>query len=159
MFSVSCMRAGASRLVLALMFGLLFIPGVVVAPILFELADSRHLAGHLAGGIFHAGNLSLLVLVLVQAGLWWQTGVKKYGWLMLGIVAALVAVNEFFISAILSDLKMAMGPIDLVPEDNPLRQRFGLWHGISAMLHFVAMLMLAAMVTIGISGKTTCRQS
>jgi len=119
-------------------FGLLVVPGFLVAPILFDLSPSRAVAGHLAGAIFHVANLSVLALTILLAGFWWRLRVSTPVWTMLAIIVTLVGVNEFFVASIIADLKLKMGPIDLVPVDNPLRRSFGHWHGISAVMHLTS---------------------
>ncbi len=141
----------------ALILGLLVVPGLVVAPVLFDVVDSRHLAGQLAGQIFHVSNSVLLLLILLLTGLWWWLQVRRSGWWMIGALVSLIVLNEFYVSSVLSDLRLEMGAVDLVSEDHPLRQRFSLWHGVSAFLHFVAMLVSAIIVGFGYSGEKSCK--
>jgi len=65
--SPACLQSGAVRLFLALMLGLLFVPGYVVTPVLFAEAGSRVLAGHLAGQLFHIANGAILVMAFLIA--------------------------------------------------------------------------------------------
>lgn len=147
--SLSCLRAGAERLALALVLGLLVVPGYVVAPVLFTHAGSSHLAGMLAGHIFHIGNLVILLLLLAVAGFWWRMGAGRLAWLLLLAVAVLVGVNEFGITPVINHLKATLGPIDALPHGDPGRARFGMWHGISELLYMSAGLMAALLVARG----------
>ena len=124
------------------MLGLLVVPGYVVAPILFEHAGSRALAGVLAGHIFHVSNFSILGLSLAVALLWvWAGHGYHMLWGLLLAIVLLVAANEFWIAGVIGDLKAAMGSVDATPADDPLRKRFGMWHGISSMLHLLSSLL------------------
>jgi len=134
---------------MALMLGLLAVPGFVVAPTLFSVAVSRSLAGHLAGEIFHVSNLAVLVLSLLLAGFFWKSRVTGFIWCLVAVVIITVAVNEFYIARLIAELKFKMGPIDLVPADDPLHKSFSFWHGISATLHLAGTFAAAILVAIG----------
>jgi len=149
-----CMRIGAVRLGLALMLALLVVPGYVVAPVLFAKAGSASLAGMLAGKIFHVANISILLLAFSVAFFWKRmqgryTNRNRWRWLLLLVVAVLVAVNEFALSPIMADLKLQMGPIEDVARDDPQRQLFGMWHGLSAIIHLLATMMTVLLVAMG----------
>jgi len=142
------------------MLGLLVVPGFVVAPTLFSIAASRSMAGHLAGEIFHVSNLAILILVLVLAGFWVNRKVSGWIWCLLVTVAALVAINEFGIARQIAELKLKMGPIDLVPKEDPLHRSFALWHGISAIIHLVSVVAAAILVATGTTGREElCKSS
>ncbi len=149
----ACLRAGGIRLAIALVLGLLVVPGFLVAPVLFSLSASRAAAGHLAGEIFHTANLCILVLAVIIAGFWRRLRVSTLAWYLLAIIVVLVGINEFLISSILADLKLKMGPIDLVPGGDPLRRSFGIWHGISATMHLASASAAAVLVAIEPTGK------
>ncbi|MDX8411842.1 MAG: DUF4149 domain-containing protein [Mariprofundaceae bacterium] len=142
-----CLRAVAIRICLALMPGLLIVPGYIVVPILFTHAGSHALAGELAGHIFHVTNLLILALALLVAGLWRWSG---YGcrmlWGLLLAIALLVALNEFWIAGVIVDLKTAMGSVQATPADDPLRKSFGMWHGISSLMHLVSSLLTLGLI-------------
>jgi Domain of unknown function (DUF4149) len=149
--SASCLRAGGLRLSLALLLGLLLVPGFVVAPILFAKTGSTYQAGMLAGYIFHVANRTVVILALAVAAFWWrQGGTSRSAWIVLGLILLLVAVNEWAITPVIADLKAQIGHgFDTLPKDNPLRVRFGTWHGISAVLHLIATLCSAWLVAAG----------
>jgi len=150
--SASCLRAGALRLCLALLLGLLLVPGFVVAPILFAKAGSTYQAGMLAGYIFHVANRTVVILAVAVAAFWWrqQGRVPRSAWLVLGLVLVLIAVNEWAITPVIEALKAQIGHgFDTMPKNDPLRARFGMWHGISAVLYLIATLGAAWLVAAG----------
>jgi len=155
-----CLRAGTARVCLALMLGLLIVPGYVVVPILFAHAGSHALAGMLAGHIFHAANLGILALALGVAAMWlWSGHGCRMLWGLLLAVVFLVALNEFWVAGVIGDLKNAMGSVEATPPDDPLRQRFGIWHGVSSLMHlFSSLLTLGLLVCSGNHhGGSACR--
>lgn len=150
MTSAACLRAGTLRLCLALMLGLLVVSGYLVAPLLFKFAGSQQLAGMLAGHIFHSANLGILFLAAATAAFWLRMESQgKWRWGLLLALVVLVAVNEFALTPKMAALKAAMGPIDLLPKDHPQRAEFGMWHGISAVLHLAASLAAVWLVALG----------
>jgi hypothetical protein len=151
LLSASCLRAGALRLCLALLLGLLLVPGFVVAPVLFAKAGSTYEAGMLAGYIFHVANRTDVILAAAVAAFWWrQGGTQRSAWVVLGLVLLLVAVNEWAITPVIEALKAQIGHgFDTLPKDDPLRVRFGAWHGVSAVLHLIATLGAAWLVATG----------
>jgi hypothetical protein len=149
--SGACLRAGSLRLCLALILALLVVPGFVVAPILFAKAGSTYLAGMLAGDIFHVANRTIVILTLAVATFWWrQGGAGRSSWLLLGLVLLLVIVNEWGISPVIEALKTQIGHgFDTLAKHDPLRVRFGIWHGVSAVLHLITTLAAAWLVAAG----------
>jgi len=157
--SLACLRAGSVRLSLALVLALLVVPGYVVVPVLFASLDSHALAGHLAGNIFHISNRGILLLLLAVAVFWWKRGVGRWRWIILAVVACLVGLNEFLLSPVLETLKSAIGSIDALSADDPKRIEFGIWHGVSVVLHLLASLAAAVLVALGRSecGREHCK--
>lgn len=149
--SGACLRAGGLRLCLALILALLVVPGFVVAPILFAKAGSTYLAGMLAGFIFHVANRTIVILVLAVFAFWWrQGGVGRSSWLLLALVLLLVVVNEWGITPVIEALKVQIGHgFDTLAKNDPLRVRFGAWHGVSAVLHLITTLAAAWLVAAG----------
>ncbi|MDQ6992647.1 MAG: DUF4149 domain-containing protein [Mariprofundus sp.] len=143
------MRVGALRICLALMLALLVVPGYIVAPALFAGAGSQALAGELAGTIFHISLLSLLFLAASVAAFWLRMEAGRSRWVLLLLLSLLVAINAFALAPIMAELKVQMGPIDLVAKEDPQRQLFGLYHGISAILHLLSSFIAIALVAIG----------
>jgi len=151
-WSLDCLRSGAVRLSLALILALLVVPGYVVAPVLFSNLNTHAQAGHLAGIIFHIANRGILILLLAVALFWWKREAARWRWMMLVILACLIGVNEFLLSPVMEHLKSAMGSIDALPPGDPGRASFGMWHGISEILHLLAAFVSAALVAVGWSG-------
>jgi len=151
--SASCLRAGAIRLALALVLALLVVPGFIVAPVLFANLDTAAQAGHLAGIVFHTANRAILLLLIAVALFWRGRDAGIWRWLLLAALLLLCGISEFVLSPHMQSLKDAMGPIDVLPKGDPQRAAFGMWHGISAILHLAASLMAAGLVALGWSER------
>jgi len=158
MWTAACLKAGSIRLALALVLALLVVPGYVVAPVLFANLDTSAQAGQLAGLIFHASNRGILILLIAVALFWWRAAsVGRWRWALLTGLLLICGINEFAIAPHMQAMKDAMGPIDAVPEGSPERAAFGMWHGISAVLHLVASLMAVLLTALGWNGRSgTC---
>jgi len=149
-------QLAASRVCLALILGLLVVSGYVVAPQLFAHASSRMVAGALAGHIFHLANMALLLLALACAAFWLRLQsagevIGRVRWGLLAAVALLVAANQWGIAPQMEVLKTLMPQgFDALTSDDPLRIRFGMLHGISAILHLLASLVAVCLVGIGV---------
>lgn len=159
---IECIRGGAVRLLLALILGLLVVSGYVVAPILFAKAGSAHEAGRLAGEIFHTVNIALLIMAAAVGSFWIRMrSISRLNWGALVALLLLVAVNEFAVSPILAELKAAAGAIDKLPADDPQRTAFGMWHGVSAVIHLLASGAAALLVALGGLGRNhgSCNES
>jgi len=151
---VACIRIGSVRLCLALMLGLLVVPGFVVAPVLFDKAGSVSVAGMLAGEIFHIANLGLMLLAAAVIVFWLrmrsaEMDIGTLRWTVLATVVVCIITNEYGISPILADLKAQIAQVHAVAEDDPLRKSFGMWHGVSASVHLLATIAAAALVALG----------
>lgn len=154
MLRVECIRIGSVRLTLALMLGLLVVPGFVVAPVLFDEAGSLSLAGALAGEIFHIANLGLMLLSAAVIVFWLRMRsagmqIGRLRWGFLALLVLLIVTNEYTISPILAELKVQIGSMDVVAAEHPLRKQFGMWHGVSATVHLIAAIAAAALVALG----------
>jgi len=152
--SVACIRIGSVRLCLALILGLQAVSGYVVAPVLFARAGSTALAGALAGDIFHLANIGLLFLAAAVTVFWLRMQrsgmvIGRLRWSLLAVLALLIAANEYGVSPVIADLKAQMGPIDQLADDDPQRKLFGVWHGVSALIHLFATLSAALLVACG----------
>lgn len=155
---MQCVRGGAVRVLLALILGLLVVSGYVVAPILFAKAGSAHEAGRLAGEIFHVVNLGIVFMAVAVAAFWLRmqqvAGPTKLvagrlNWGVLIVLAALAGINEYGVAPILAELKLAAGPIDQLAEGDPLKARFGMWHGVSAVIHLISTLLALVLLLAG----------
>jgi len=152
--SVDCIRMGSARLCLALVLGLLVVSGYVVVPVLFAKAGSHALAGSLAGSVFHVANMGIILLAAAVTVFWLRMAksgmvVGRLRWSLLLLMAVLVVINEYGVTPVIVDLKTQMGPIDLVADDDPQRKMFGIWHGVSALVHMCAAISAALLVALG----------
>jgi len=154
---MACVRGGAVRILLALMFGLLVVSGYVVAPILFAKMGSSHEAGRLAGEIFHVVNSGVVFIAIAVAAFWFRMkSISKFNWGLLLVLASLAAINEYGISPMITELKLAAGPIDQLADDDPLRKAFGMWHGVSAVIHLLASIAAAILLLMGAHKRGDC---
>jgi len=145
---------GAVRLCLALMLGLLVVSGYVVVPVLFAKAGSHALAGSLAGSVFHVADMGIILLAAAVTVFWLRMAksgmvIGRLRWSLLLLMAVLVVINEYGVTPVIVDLKTQMGPIDLVADDDPQRKMFGIWHGVSALVHMCAAISAALLVALG----------
>lgn len=146
----TCIRIGAIRLCLAMIFGLLLVSGYVVTPILFAKADSSMQAGMLAGHIFHMVNIGVLFLAAAVASFWMRSDAAgRLNWVLLLLIVLFISINEFGIAPLIQSLKDSAGAIDALAKDDPLRVQFGMYHGVSAICHLLATLMAALLVALG----------
>jgi len=154
---MACVRGAAVKLLLALMLGLLVVSGYVVAPILFAKVGSSHEAGRLAGEIFHIVNNGVVIIAVAVAAFWMRMeSISRRQWGVLLVVAALAAINEYGISPMIAELKLAAGPIDQLAADDPLKAQFGMWHGISAVIHLLASIIAALLLLMGAHKRGDC---
>ena len=152
--TVDCIRIGSVRLCLALMLGLLVVPAYVVVPVLFDKAGSVTLAGALAGDVFHLANMGILLLIIAVLVFWFRmvkggADIGRVRWGLLLVISLLVASNEYGIAPLIAEIKAQAGSLDVLAEDDPQRKLFGLWHGVSAVLHLLASLCAAFLVALG----------
>jgi len=155
---IECIRGAAVRILLALILGLLVVSGYVVAPILFAKAGSSHEAGRLAGEIFHVVNNGIIFLTVAVAAFWLRMkSVSRLNWGLLIVLASLAAINEYGVSPIIAELKLAAGPIDQLAEGDPLRAKFGMWHGVSAMIHLLATIIAVGLLLSGAHRGSGCK--
>ena len=153
--SKTCVRMAGIRLTLAMMLALLLVPGYVVAPVLFAKLDS-HIAGMVAGSIFHIANIGVLILAAALSSFWLRSGaVGRLNWGLLLVMIALVCANAFAIAPVMQDLKDAAGAIDALAKDDPQRVQFGILHGISEIVHLLSSLMAVVLVALGGAPKTS----
>jgi len=127
------------NLSISLILGLLIVPAYVVAPILFQNLD-RHLAGEIAGHIFHLSNIIVLILAFIILIEWRRMHVSLLLWIFVLLLIFCIGMNEFAIAPVLQGIKIEAGPINLLDKDDPLRSQFFLIHGCSAVLHLIASL-------------------
>jgi hypothetical protein len=103
---------------------------LVVAPTLFALLPDRHLAGELAARFFFIGMLiglaiALTLAILAIAG--WLRVPKRWGLALIATTASLPLASEVILGPLMQSAR-ATGDMG----------RFGLLHGVSALLFFTA---------------------
>ena len=149
-----CLRIGALRFCLAMMLGLLLVPGYVVTSVLFAKAGSSAVAGMLAGHLFHVANMGLLLLAAAVAVFWLRLAgegkrIGRLRWLLLATIALLVALNEFVLAVRIEALTAQVGAVAELAVDDPVRQTFRIWHGAASLLHLLATLAAALLTALG----------
>jgi hypothetical protein len=117
---------------LALWAGGLVTLGAVVAPTLFATIDDRHLAGQIAGNLFHVATIGsvliCIVLLLVERRVQVSRPTRRQ---LLGRIAPalLLAASEWGVRPMLEAARAAGGSATT---------EFALWHGASTVLYVVA---------------------
>ena len=114
----------------------------------------------LAGQVFHVANLLILLLAAAVAALYWQQKAARRFWVVLTILSIAILINEFAIAPHMAKLKAEAGNLATLSETHPLRQSFGMWHGISSLMHLAATVMAAVLVVMGSGnrGVKACSQ-
>jgi len=117
--------------------------GYLAAPVLFNYADDKQLAGMLAGhlfsGIAYVGLLSsvyLLVHFLMQFGLSFFK--QAIFWVVL-LMLLLTLASQFGIQPIIAELKMQALPADVM--HSLFADRFKTWHGLASIAYLAESLL------------------
>lgn len=146
----ACIRIGALRLCLAMMLGLLVVPGYMVTSVLFAKAESSAVAGMLAGHVFHVANIGLLLMAVAVAFFWLRMErIGKLRWTLLVAIALLVAINEFVMGPNIEAITARIGAVADMARDDPQRQTFRIWHGAASVLHLLASLCAVLLTALG----------
>lgn len=120
--------------------GIMIAIGYIAAPILFKLlVDDRKLAGMLAGEMFHlvaiiglvCGGLLLLLRYSDQS----IAMFRQWRGLILILMLTLVASSLFILQPMIAETK-ALGLV----EGSEAAKRFGMLHGVSAILYLATVL-------------------
>lgn len=137
-----------ATVVLTFWVGALWTIGYLVAPVLFSALADRHLAGQIAGQLFHLmgwagiGCSAYLGLFLFRRS---RLAVLKRRVLwLLAAMAALTAIGLFGIQPLLAQMKLQVFPLDVM--ESVLRDRFAVWHGISSVLYLLQSLLGAVLI-------------
>jgi len=139
------MHQAGLKLSLALMLGLLVVPGYVLAPILFaELSSAQ--AGLIAGKVFYVSNIAILILACAAAAFCYRIQVTKATWYLLIAVAVLVVANAFGVSTMIAMIKTEAGDITSLSPEEPLRWAFAFWHGLGSILHLISAILMVILV-------------
>lgn len=129
------LRRAVEYPLLTLWVGGMWVIGYLAVPILFATLDERMLAGMLAGKMFTAisyiglGVGAVLLLLALQGATrpWSQWRPR-----LLLVMLLLVAVGEFVLQPMMAELKAAG-----LAQGSDAAARFGMLHGISAILYLL----------------------
>jgi uncharacterized membrane protein len=114
----------------------------LVAPVVFEKAGSRRLAGEIVGSILRrfdtyvlvAGPIALLSILLEMAA---TVGASRTFTLRLALVVAMLGLelySRFSLMPEIEALRKQLGDaLDQVPREDPRRRAFGRLHGFSVL--------------------------
>jgi len=155
---LGALHAAGARLAAALAFAMLLGSGYLAAPVLFADAPDRALAGELAGAIFARANAAAALFLLALGLFFWR--LQRQGrlrWALWGLALGCVLMELLWFSPEMQAIKAkaaAMGGLEALASEHPLRQRFGLWHAIGSVAHLLATLALGGLIAIG-----TCTES
>ena len=120
-----------------------------VAPASFAALPTRAEAGTFVGGILRVVYVGGLIAGI--AGAWIASargGARRPVRIALPAAVALASTASFGIAAKIGAMRDALGPMDALPPDDPQRRTFGMLHGISVLVLFVAMLAALAAIVL-----------
>ena len=133
--------------------------GFLAAPVIFEKAGSRRLAGEIVGDIlrrfdtyvFVAGPIALL-MVLLEMGA--TVGAGRTMSLRVVLVAAMLGLalySRFSLTPEIRRLREEMGDeLDHVPREDPRRRAFGRLHGFSVLCLMAEILLGAFAIALAV---------
>lgn len=136
------------RVVLALWVGGHIAIGYIAAPVLFRALDSRQLAGQLAGEMFtvvYVLGLAGGVFLLARARRRQDPQRRPWRVWVLAVVVALSALSLFGLQPLMAELK-AQG----LAEGSAAAARFGMLHGVSALLYLITAVLGLTLVVRGV---------
>lgn len=146
------------RILLTVWVGGLWAIGYLAAPVLFKVLDDRRMAGELAGHMFKiiaivglVCGAVLLVMAIVRHGATWMRAWRV--WVLVAMLV-LVAVGMFVLQPMIQEVK-ALGLV----EGSEQVRRFGMLHGVSAMLYLATSLCGLALVAIGLEPANAANRS
>lgn len=140
-------------LALGVWLGSMVFLAIGVAPVAFQIAPTRELAGAIVGqSLTRLYILSYVCAALFLLGVVVEqqlTGkpFSEFTWpiILVVVMTLLIVANHQFAGVKLGELreemKAAFGSIDATPKDNALRQSFGRLHGVSTLLMMGDMLL------------------
>ncbi|GMR05977.1 MAG: DUF4149 domain-containing protein [Gammaproteobacteria bacterium] len=133
------MLLNIQRIVLTLWIGGLWAVGYLVAPVLFHHLQNPQLAGQLAAELFTLiswfGLASVLVLTVIYSFL----GRKKWRFLVLFLMAALIAINLLYLTPEITGLREMAGVA--IEKGSEIHNRFAILHGIASGLYLLVSLL------------------
>lgn len=142
-------RNSVERLLLVVWVGAILVTGFLVTPVLFEMLESRQLAGNIAGHLFSIvswiGLLSGPVLLFIYSSL--NSRVANWRPWLVVIMLIITTLGEFYILPQMSELKLiANGEF---VEGSQLQQQFSRLHIVSSTLFILNAVFGIALVVLG----------
>lgn len=133
------MLLNVQRIVLTLWIGGLWAVGYLVAPVLFHQLQNPQVAGIVAGELFTLmswiGLASALILVVIYSFI----DREKWRFIVILFISALVAINLFYLSPEIIELRgLAGGAFEKGTE---IHNRFALLHGIASGVYLLVSLL------------------
>lgn len=130
--------------------GVLWVTGLLVAPLLFRTLDDRTLAGTLAGRLFEVTAFVGLVCGLCILIIWFvrrraREPQNYLAWLVVAMLI-LALVGQFGIQPVLAAIREQVHPQPVM--ESALGSRFAFWHVVATVLYLVQCLLAAALVIL-----------
>ncbi len=133
--------AGGFLFVAALWCGMLAFFGAFGARVVLETSPSRHAAGAVNKvllDVLDAASLGAVALLGIALVAWdrvrpWTRRAKGYAVRFLLVAAVAAGASLFVVTPEMMERRARMGPIDLVPKEDPVRKAWGRLHGISSL--------------------------
>jgi len=142
---------------MSLWFGGAVAIGFFTAPAVFGGLSSRTLAGEIMTVIF--GKLRLVEYITMVAlfasellkylALPQARGMREY-WIT-GLIVAFLLVQLFSVAVVspkIESIRAQIESFDDLPKDDPQRQAFGMWHGISMLCMVIGLGLSAAILIV-----------
>jgi hypothetical protein len=134
------------RLISSLWFGAGVFLLAIAAPAAFRAASTATEAANVVGAMLNGWHYLALLAPLILIALQWR---RPRGWVVALLFAAIVVASaQAMIDMRIRGLRMHSSvPIGSLSREDPLRRRFGLFHGLSSLL---------LLVQIAGAGVVTC---
>jgi hypothetical protein len=151
--------AGGFLFVAALWCGMLAFFGAFGARVVLETSPSRHAAGAVNSvllDVLDAVSLGAAFLLGLLFVLWnraqpWSARARGYAVRFLAVAAVAAAASLFVVTPEMMERRAKMGPIDLVPREDPTRVAWGRLHGVSSLTLLVRLAAAAGVFAAGFS--------
>ena len=140
------------RTLLVIWVGAILITGFIVTPVLFEMLESKQLAGNIAGHLFSTVSWIGLIVAPLLFYIYTSFGIRTNNWRLwlVGVMWVATVIGEFIILPQMSELKLAAGG-EMV-QGSDIQQQFSNLHILSSSLFIVNALF--GMVLVVFPGLT-----